>query len=276
MKKIILSSVFIFICLVNFAQVKMPAMSPTQTLKQEFGLGSIELRYSRPSARGRVVFGELVPFNKLWRTGANAATIITFTEPVEIAGKKIDTGSYALYTIPNLESWDIILNKGTTNSGVAGYKESEDVVKFKTETKNMPKKLETFTIEISNIKPESCELNIMWERTRVTFNIETRVREKLKSQIEAAMLTDKKPYWQAAQFYTDYEGNTTKALDNVTKALAENPKAYWMWLYKAKIQQSMGDKAGAKESSNKSLELATAEKNDDYIKMNQDLLKKLK
>ena len=116
----------------------------------------------------------------------------------------------------------------------------------------------------------------MWERTGVTINIETSVREKLKSQIEAAMLTDKKPYWQAAQFYTEYESNTTKALDNVTKALLENPKAYWMWLYKAKIQQDMGDIAGAKESSKKSLELATAEKNDDYIKMNLDLLKKLK
>lgn len=276
MKKTILLSFLFFSFYSNQAQVKMPALSTTQTVKQDFGLGSIELRYSRPSARGRKVFGELVPFNKLWRTGANAATVITFTEPVEINGRRLDSGSYAIYTIPNLESWDIIFNKGITNSGVAGYKESDDVLKFKTETKNLRKKLETFTMEFSNMKTESCELNIMWERTGVTINIEANIREKLKNQIEAAMLTDKKPYWQAAQFYTEYESNTAKALEYVTKALLENPKAYWMWLYKAKIQQDMGDIAGAKESSKKSLELATAEKNDDYIKMNMALLKKLK
>lgn len=276
MKKIIISSLLIFTCLTLFAQVKMPALSPTQTLKQDFGIGNIELRYSRPSARGRRVFGELVPFNKLWRTGANAATVITFSDPVQINGRKIDSGSYAIYTIPNLESWDIIFNKGISNSGVAGYKESDDVIKFKVETKNLRKKLETFTMEFDNMNPEYCELNIMWEKTVVTINIETSVREKLKSQIEAAMLTDKKPYWQAAQFYTEYEGNTAKALDNVTKALGENPKAYWMWHYKAKIQHDMGDNAGAKESAKKSMELATTEKNDDYVRMNQALLKKLK
>ena len=274
MKKLLITSITFLVCINLFAQVKMPAPSPTQTLKQDFGLGTIELKYSRPSAKGRKVFGELVPFNKLWRTGANAATIITFTDPVMINGKKLDTGTYAIYTIPNLESWEVIFNKGITSS-VATYKESDDVIRVKAEALKQKNKLETFTMEIGNIRPESCELNLIWEKTLITLTVETNVKEKLKTQLEAALSTEKKSYWQAAQFYTEYESNPTKALENVTKAIEENPKAYYMWLYKAKIQKDMGDIAGAKESSKKSLELATAEKNEDYIRMNQALLKKL-
>lgn len=276
MKKTMLSGLLSFFFLSLFAQVKMPAPSSTQTIKQDFGMGMVELKYSRPNAKGRKIFGELVPYNKLWRTGANGATIISFSEPVEINGKKIDTGSYALYTIPNIDGWEIILNKGIKNWGIDGYKETEDVIRFKTEPLKLKNKLETFTMQFENVKAESCELLIMWEKTYVSIAIQTNIKEKLRAQIEAALLTDKKPYWQAAQFYTEYDSNTGKALENVTKAIEGNPKAYWMWLYKAKIQQDMGDIAGAKESSKKSLELATEDKNDDYVKMNQDLLKKLK
>lgn len=276
MKKSLFAIAIMFSCGVITAQVKMPAPSPTQTIKQNFGIGTVELTYSRPGAKGRKIFGELVPYNKLWRTGANSATVIKFTEPVEIKGKKLDTGSYALYTIPNIDSWEIIFNKGVNNAGVSGYKESDDVIRFYVEPSRMREKMETFTMQFENIKPESCDLNIMWEKTRVTIPIETNIKDKVKYQLDAAMLTDKKPYWQAAQFYNEYEINLPKALENVTKALDENPNAYWMWLYKAKIQHQMGDKEGAKASSEKSLELATKEKNDDYIRMNQALLKKLK
>ena len=276
MKKLVLSNLLAFAFITVFAQVKMPAPSPTQIIKQDFGVGNIEVKYSRPSAKGRKVFGELVPYNKLWRTGANSATVIRFSEPVEINGKKIDTGSYALYSIPNVDYWDVILNKGITNSGINGYTEADDVARFKIEAMRSNKKMEMFTMQFDNVKPESCDLNIIWEKTMITIPILSKVQEKLKGQIDAALLTEKKSYWQAAQFYNEYEKNSAKALEYVTNGLTENPKAYWMWLYKAKIQQDLGDKAGARESSTKSLELATAEKNDDYVRMNQALLKKLK
>ena len=276
MKKLVLSNLLAFAFITVFAQVKMPAPSPTQIIKQDFGVGKIEVKYSRPSAKGRKVFGELVPYNKLWRTGANSATVIRFSEPVEINGKKIDSGSYALYSIPNVDYWDVILNKGISNSGVNGYTEADDVARFKIEAMRSNKKMEMFTMQFDNVKPESCDLNIIWEKTMITIPILSKVQEKLKVQIDAALLTEKKPYWQAAQFYNEYEKNSAKALEYVTNGLTENPKAYWMWLYKAKIQQDLGDKAGARESSTKSLELATAEKNDDYVRMNQALLKKLK
>lgn len=257
------------------AQVKMPQPSSTQTIKQDFGMGSIELTYSRPNAKGRKIFGDLVPYNKLWRTGANGATKIKFNDAVEMGGKKIDTGTYVLYTIPGVDSWEIILNKGVNNWGIDGYKEAEDVVRFRAAPMKSKAKMETFTMQFADIKPESCELQLMWEKTTVSIPVTTNIKDRLKAQIEAAMQTDKKPYWQAAQFYNEYEGNLNKALDNCSKAIDGNNKAYWMWLYKAKIQKEMGDKAGAKESAKRSLELAKEAKNDDYVKMNEELLKKL-
>lgn len=261
---------------VGTAQVKMPAPSPTQTVKQEFAIGSIELTYSRPAAKGRKIFGDLVPFNKIWRTGANAATKLVLTEPLEIGGKNVDTGTYVLYTIPGIDSWDIILNKGLKNWGTDGYKESEDVVKFRVEPMKMKEKVESFTMQFVDVKPESCELQIMWEKTVVGIPIKADFKDKVRGQIEAAMQTDKKPYWQAAQFYNEYDKNLPKALENVNKELERNAKAFWIWIYKAKIQKEMGDTAGALESSKKSMELAKEAKNDDYVKINEDFQKGLK
>jgi hypothetical protein len=258
------------------AQVKFPSPSPTQTIKQEFGLGNIEITYSRPGAKGRRVFGDLVPYGKLWRTGANAATKIVFSDPVEIIGRRIDSGTYVLYTIPGEEVWEVIINKGIKNIGTEGYKESEDIARFKIYPIKLKSKTELFTIQFADIKPDSCELQLMWEKKLIVFPVTVNIKEKLRSQIDAAMRTDKKPYWQAAQFYYEYEKNLGKALENVTKAIETNPKAYWMFLYRAKIQKEMGDKAGALQSSNRSLELAKEAKNDDYIKMNQQLQKELK
>lgn len=267
---------FLFCAIYCSAQVRMPQPSPTQTIKQDFGLGTIELTYSRPNAKGRKIYGDLVPFNKPWRTGANAATKLVFTEPVEIGGKKIDTGTYVLYTIPGIDQWEVIINKGIKNWGVDGYKESEDVARFKIEPMKMKHKMETFTMQFADVTAERCELHIMWEKTAIAIPITANIKEKMKSQIEAAMQTDKKPYWQAAQFYNEYDKNLAKALENITKAIEANNKAFWMWVYKARIQKEMGDMAGAMTSSQKSLELAREAKNDDYIKINEDLQKTLK
>jgi tetratricopeptide (TPR) repeat protein len=275
MKKLIL---FFAVCIGGLAveaQVKMPPPSPAQVITQEFGLGMIEVRYSRPAAKGRKVFGDLVPFNKLWRTGANSATLVRFTEPVEINGKKIDTGSYALYSIPGYDSWEVILNKGINNWGLVGYKESEDVLRIRVAPIRLRDELENFTIQFDNIKPQTCELLLKWEKTAVLIPIQVRIKDKLRAQLNAALLSDKKPYWQAAQFFNEYDNNQKKALEYVRKAVEENPKAYWIWLYKAKIEKEAGDKKGAMESSRKSLELARAAKNEDYVKMNEELQKRL-
>ena len=276
MKKLLFA--FSLLCAANIAsaQLKMPAPSPTQTIKQDFALGSIELTYSRPSIKGRKIFGDLVPYNAVWRTGANAATIIKFNDPVEMGGKKIDTGSYALYSIPYDGSWEIILNKGITNWGSDGYKQTDDVVRFKVNTMKMKEAAETFTMQFANIKPESCELHIMWDKTAVAIPITALIKDRMRASLEKAMMGEKKPYWNAAQFYNEYDKNSAKALESINGAVAQNPKAFYMLLYKAKIEKEMGDKKAAMASSKKSLELAREAKNEDYVKMNEDLMKKLK
>ena len=276
MKKLLFA--FSLLCSANMAdaQMKMPAPSPTQTIKQDFALGNIELTYSRPSIKGRKIFGDLVPYNAVWRTGANGATIIKFNDAVEINGKRIDTGSYALYTIPADGMWEIILNKGISNWGSNGYKQSDDIVRFKVPTMKIKEGIETFTMQFANIKPESCELHIMWDKTGVSIPITALIKDRMRASLEKAMMGEKKPYWNAAQFYNEYDKNNAKALENITAAVKAQPKAYWMWIYKAKIEQAMGDKAAAMASSKTSLELAREEKNEDYVKMNEDLMKKLK
>lgn len=260
------------------AQVTMPAPSTTQTIVQDFGMGKIELTYSRPGIKGRQIFGqntELVPLGKPWRTGANAATKIHFTDNVSIGGKTLDTGSYVIYTIPNQSQWDVVLSKGTAYPGSEGFKESDDVVRFKAPVTTAKDKIETLTMQFGNVKNESCELHIIWGNADVAIPITTNIKERIRTQLEAAMQGDKKPYYQAAGYYYDYEKNYPKALENINKATAENPKAFYMFLQKARIQKDMGDKAGAKASALKTIELAKEAKNADYENFANQLLKQL-
>ncbi|MFT4153323.1 DUF2911 domain-containing protein [Parafilimonas sp.] len=257
----------------------MPQLSPTATVVQNFGIGKITLVYSRPSIKGRTLFAEnsaLAPLGKLWRTGANQATRLTFSEKVTFGGKAVDTGSYALYTIPNANEWEIILNKGFNNSGTDGYKESDDVARFKVPAVNVPGlNMETFTIELLNITAESCNLMLMWGNTMVAVPVTTNFKDKSRASIEAALKTDNKPYWQAAGFYYEYEKDYAKALENVNQAIETNKDAFFMYMLKARIQKELGDKTGAKASAEKTIELAAAAKNDDYVKQANDLLKSL-
>lgn len=260
------------------AQVTMPAPSPTQTIIQDFGLGKIELTYSRPGIKGRQLFGqnsELVPLGKPWRTGANAATKIRFTGNVSLGGKTLDSGSYVIYTIPNQSQWDVVLSKGTAYPGAEGFKESDDVVRLKAPVAALRDKIETFTMQFANLKSESCELHLMWGNTDVTVPITTNIKDRIRTQLEAALQGDKKPYYQAANFYYDYDKNYAKALENINKATAENPKAFFMFLTKARIQKDMGDKGGAKASAMKTIELAKEAKNADYENFGNQLLKQL-
>lgn len=261
----------------TIAQVNMPAPSPTQTIRQDFGMGRIEVTYSRPAIKGRKLFkenSELAPLGKLWRTGANAATKIRFTDKVMMGGKTLDSGTYVLYTIPNKDNWEIILNKGLGNWGVDGYKESEDVVRFKVPSHSMKPAVESFTMQIENVQPESAALHIAWGDKGVMVPITTNVKDRLRSQIEASLKADKKPmpYQQAASFYYEWDKDYAKALQYVDKAIADNQKAFWLYLMKARIQKDMGDKAGSKASAQKTIEIATEAKNDDYVRMAKDLL----
>jgi hypothetical protein len=257
------------------AQVAMPQPSPTQFIRQDFGMGRIELTYSRPSIRGRQLFGEnsvLAPLGKPWRTGANAATKIRFTDNVTIGGKSLDTGSYVIYTVPGKAQWDVVISKGTAYPGGDGFKESDDVVRVKAPVTSTKEMVETFTMQFANIQNESCELHMRWGGSHVSLPITTNIKDKIRTKLEAALQGENKPYQQAATYYFEWEKNYAKALENVNKGIEANPKAFWLYLLKARIQKESGDKQGAVASANKTIEAATEAKNDDYVRMAKELL----
>lgn len=262
----------------GFSQVRMPAPSPTEFIRQDFGLSSVELTYSRPSLKGRNVFGNVVLYDSLWRTGANAATKIRFNDPVEILGHQVDTGSYAIYTIPHKNGeWTFVLNKGFNNAGVAGYKQSDDVFRANVKSNKISQKVETFTMQFTNIKPESCDLSLMWDNVQVNIPITVNIKDKLRAQIESALSSDKKPYWQAAQFYNEYDNNKTKALEMVNEAIKQSgTPPFFMVYYKARIQKDLGDKKGAIASAKESMQLAKEAGNSDYVLLNEKLIKEIK
>ncbi|MEO7314865.1 MAG: DUF2911 domain-containing protein [Ginsengibacter sp.] len=278
MKKTLLSILAMGIITLVSAQVKMPAPSTSQTIKQEFGMGSIELTYSRPNVKGRTIMGDLEPWNVLWRTGANSATKITFTDDVKIFGHKVAPGSYAIYTIPQKNGeWTLILNKGADNSGVTGYKESDDIFREKVKVGKNPGTVETLTMQFSDVKAESCALNIKWDNFSIKVPITTNIKDRVRAQLEEAMKSDKKPYWQAAQFYADMDNNKAKALEMIDGALKQSPTPpFYMVYYKAVIQKDMGDKKAALATSKQALQLAKDAKNDAYVLLNEKLMKELK
>ncbi|MEO6868533.1 MAG: DUF2911 domain-containing protein [Ginsengibacter sp.] len=278
MKKYLFFFALVIASLFSFAQVRMPAPSTTQYIKQDFGMSSIELTYSRPNLKGRKIIGVVEPWNVLWRTGANAATNITFNDAVQIGTTKIDSGSYAIYTIPQKNGiWQFIINKGYKNSGVTGYTQGDDVLRMNIKVNKNAQKIETLTMQFGNVLPESCVLNIVWEDFNMSIPITTNIKDRLKAQFESALMSDKKPYWQAAQYYNDYENNKVKALEMINKAIAQSDKpAFYQVYYKAKLQKELGDKKSAVATAKQSLELSKEANNDTYVLMSQKLIAELK
>ncbi|MEO8567882.1 MAG: DUF2911 domain-containing protein [Ginsengibacter sp.] len=274
------SFLFFIICscisIIGTAQVNMPAPSPTQTIKQDFGLSSIELNYSRPAIKGRKIFGELVPYGKMWRTGANGATRIKFGDDVVIGGQQVKAGEYALYTIPNENEWEIILNKGVDNGGLAGYKSAEDVTRFKVKSASLQAPVESFTMQFGDVKPSSTELLLRWENTVVSIPITTDVDSKVMAQINDLMNKDNRPYYQSALYYADNGKDLNQAIAWFDKAIEQNPKGYYIYYQKATALVKMGKKEEAKKVSQKSMDVARQEKNDDYVRLNEKLLASLK
>jgi hypothetical protein len=257
---------------VNAQGLKMPAASSTQTIAQEFGLGKITLTYSRPNVKGRKIFGSLEPFDKVWRTGANSATVIKFSDDIEIEGNKVPAGEYGLFTIPNSSEWTIILSKTAKQWGAYTYNMADDVLRFKVKPMKMKAKMETFTIQFANVFSTSAQLQLMWEKTAVAINLSTAVDAKVMAGIEEAMKGDKKPYFAAAQYYFENGKDLNTALTWMNEAEKADPKAPWVRLWKGRVQLKMGDKAGAQASAQKGIELATEVKNEEYVRLNTQLL----
>jgi len=260
-------------------QVNFPAASPACTLKQRIGLTDIEVVYSRPGVKNRTVFGGIVPYGQVWRTGANQATTISFSTPVKLEGVEIPAGKYALFTIPGEKEWTVIISKNAAQWGSFQYNEKDDVARFKVKPVTLAESIETFTIEFNRIRDESAVLNLVWDKTVVPIHLSVEVTSQLVTQIDAAMAAPGKKsdgfYFQAATFYYNHDLDQKKALEWVNAGLADNPRiAYEMLHLKAQILAKQGDKAGAIAAAKQSTELAIKAEgpSSSFVKMNQDLI----
>lgn len=272
---------YLFACLLfassAFAQIRMPAPSPTFELKGTVGLTEVKVVYSRPSAKGREVAGNLIPYNEVWTTGANASTKISFSTNVKLNGNLVPAGDYALYTQFTEETATIILSKNLSWWGAIGYDASDDVLRFDVPVKHPSSMYETFTMSFSDFTMSSANLNMKWEHTKAMFNIESEVDPIVMRDIKAQVI-DAEPqnpgiYFQAAGYYYDTERDSDLALEWVNKAIeGSNQKQYWVVHLKAKLLARLGNKSEAIAAAKESMALAKTGGNPDYVRLNEKLI----
>ena len=263
-------------------KIEFPAASPAATVKQRVGFTDIEINYSRPSMRGRKIFGGLQPYGEIWRTGANNATKITFSTAVKFGGADVPAGSYALFSIPGETEWTVILNKVVGQWGAYTYDAKNDFVRVKAAPTALPWPVETFTISFNDLANESgATLALYWENVRVPVKIEVDVASVLVPQIETVMAAPdgKKPYFASAMFYYENNLDLKKAAVWMDAAIAERPEAYYMIYRKGLILAKAGDKAGALAAAQKSLEMAKKAPGlvgTEYSRLNEALIARVK
>ncbi len=253
-----------------FAQ-ELPQSSPKGEVEQVIGLTKVEVEYNRPSAKGRVIFGELLPMDALWRTGANLNTTVEFSGPVKFGGADVPKGKYSLFTIPGEGIWVVILNKNTELWGEGDYKESEDLVRVKVPA-TKAEHTETFTMEFANLKGDNADLLLRWERTQVAVPIETDATEQGIANIKEALAKpDAKPgaYGNSARFCLDRNVMTKEALGWAQKCV-DGDRKFWHLHTLARAQAANGMTKEAIATAEESMKLAQAEKNEAYVKMNRD------
>ena len=247
---------------------EFPAPSQHGTVTQRVGLTDVSIDYSRPDMRGREIFGGLVPWGKVWRTGANAPTKIKFSDGVKIEGKDLPAGEYAFYTLPNQDEWTIIFSKNLKLWGAYGYKPDADALRVTVKPTALPDRVESFTIGFDNLKDDGATISLEWDKTRVPIEITTNTIEKVDDEIASALKkpADLKPafYYQAASFYYDHDKDLDQAAKWVDKAieLQKEPR-YFMYYKKAQIEAKLGHKDQAKAAAEKSIELLKADPNPD-------------
>ncbi|MDB5255843.1 MAG: hypothetical protein JWM14_538 [Chitinophagaceae bacterium] len=253
--------------------LKTPAPSSSQTIKQAFALGDLTVDYSRPSVKGRTVFGDLVPYGKVWRTGANGTTKLTFAEDVKVEGKDVKAGTYGLYTIPNKDSWEVMLYSDLTlNGNVASYKAENEVLRVVVKPTALTTKVETFTINLADVTSTSLVLEILWDKIRVPVKITAEIDAKIMKNIETTMAADSRPYFQAANYYYENKKDLNQALVWVNKAVEQNPKAFWVLMLKSRIEYELKDNANAAATAEKVVALAKEASNEDYTKMGEKMI----
>jgi hypothetical protein len=262
-------------------KIDFPQASPLASIKERVGVTDVSVEYSRPSVRERKIFGGLVPYGAVWRTGANAATKITFSTDVKLGGTAVPAGSYALFTIPGEAEWTVILSKVVDEWGSYAYNPKDDQARVTVKSLALAEPLETMTIGVQDMRSGKANLVIAWEKTKVPVEIDTDVVAKLKPQIEAAMAGsgDKKPYFAAAMFYYENDLDMKLAKEWIETASKQQPDAVWIAYRKGLILKKAGDKEGALAAAKQALELASkaeGEAKAEYTRLSENLIASLK
>jgi hypothetical protein len=268
-------TILTFLCAVFSlqAQIQTPQPSPASKVTQTIGLSEVSVEYSRPAMRGRTIFGDLVPYGKIWRTGANMRTKFTTDSDLKIDGKDLKKGTYAILTVPNADSWDIIFyTEYETGGAPAELDESKVALKVTAKPMPMDYPMENFTFGFGDLADGvSGKMYIMWEKTMLMLTIDTPTDEMAVKSIESAMAgPSANDYFSAASYYKSSGKDLNQALEWVTKAVEMNPNAFWMSRQKSLIQAELGDKEGAIATAKVSLAASEKAGNDDYIKMNKE------
>jgi len=256
------------------AQLNLPNASPDAEFKQEVGFTEIEVKYSRPSARGRVIFGQLEPYGKLWRTGAHDATSIRFSEAVKLNGNDIPAGTYTLFTIPKQEEWTIVINKDTAMHGTSDYRQEQDLVRFSVKPEKSPRYYETFTIEINDFAKDEASLLLTWENTQIRVTIKTNVDDKVMTEINERINVKKEDrpslFYQSALYYFNNAKDLKQAYAWSQTANNKTQDASYLQL-QAKIEAAMGNYSTALKTLKASSDLATTKKLDQVVAANEKL-----
>ena len=257
-------------------KITTPQTSPKATVEQRVGLTDISIEYSRPGVRGRTIFGDLVPFGKTWRTGANSNTKITFSSDVSINGQTLNAGSYGLYTVPNENSWEVIFYSESDNSGVPrDWDDTKIVAKTSVEVYSMPMNVETFTITFDDVSSTSAVIGLLWEKTYVGIKFEVPTDKLVSETIDAVMAASPEAgdYYNAAIYYRQQDIDIKKANEWMEKAMSLTEKpAFWQLRQQSLIYAKMGETEKAIAVAEKSLELSKAAGNEAYVKMNTQSL----
>lgn len=273
MRKIFFTLAVVLANFIAHSQIKTPQASPKQVLTQVVGLTDVEIEYSRPSMKGRKVFGDLVPFNKIWRTGANANSTVSFSEDVIIDGKTLKKGKYSIFTNPKVDSWEVYFYTDTNNWGnPEKWEDSKVAAKATVKPELLNRNVETFTIALNNLTNDSGVLEISWEKTVVPVKFEVPTAKAAQASIDKVLAgPSANDYFAAGSYYYQSNGDMKKALEYVNKALElSKEKPFWYSRQKSLIQAKLGDKKGAIESAKTSLAAAKAANNGDYVKMNEE------
>ena len=278
MKKILLLSAIFCYSFIS-AQIKSPQPSPTATITQKVGVSNISVEYSRPGAKEREIFGGLVSYGKMWRTGANKATKITFNENCVFGGAKVKKGSYSLFTIPGDKEWTVVLNKNTELWGVGEYDEKNQVCSIVSKAIETKDFTESFTIDFGTFQSFSAIMSLKWANTKIDIKIESLEAKKLEKQY--LELLTKGPsasdYYNGAKFFADNTSEYEMALEWINTAIDKRPDAFWMQFHKARILKKMGNKKESISVAEEVIALAKEKKDDyGYIKRSEDLIKSMK